>query len=87
MSSELKFLINSRKYIRKLVTECHNKRQSFPTFTSVQKDQLKTQLHDHLELLKKQNSEIQNLRWGLEEKEDWLDDELTVCESYFDKIR
>ena len=87
MSSELKFSINSRKYIRKLVTECHNKRHTFSTHSTVQKDQLKAQLTDHLELLKKHNSEIQNLKWGLEEKEDWLDDELAVCESYYDKIR
>ena len=67
--------------------ECYNKRHSFPTLSTAQKDQLKTQLQDHLEVLKKQNAEIQNLKWGLEEKEDWLDEELAVCESYFDKIR
>ena len=73
--------------MRKLVTECYNKRYLFPTLSTAQKDRLKTQLQNHLEVLKKQNTEIENLNWCLGEKEDWLDDELAVCESYLYKIR
>ena len=86
MSSELKFAINARKYVRKLVTECHNKRP-FSSLSKTQKSQIKSELQDHLESLKKHNSDIQKLKWQEEQDESWLTQELETCESYFAKIR
>ena len=85
--SELKFSINSRKYVRKLVTECHNRKSSFSTLSETEKSKVKSELQDHLELLKKHNANIQNLKWQEEEDEAWLKNELENWEAYFGKIR
>ena len=87
MTSQVKLLINTRKYTRKLVTECHNKRLTFSNLSDVEKDQIRVQLQDHLNELKKLNSDIQTQKWAEEENENWLNDEFKVCESYFVKIR
>ena len=87
MSSELKLLVNSRKYTRKLVTECHNKRATFSQLTELEKKKIKSELQDHLEALKKYNGEIQKLKWSEGEDESWLNVELDLCENYFVKIR
>ena len=86
MSSELKFAINARKYVRKLVTECHNKRP-FSNLSETEKNQLKSELQDHLETLKKYNLDIQKLKWQEEPDENWLTQELSTCETYSSKIR
>ena len=87
MSSELKLLTNARKYVRKLVTECHNRKSTFSSLPETERNQIKSELQDHLESLKKQNAEIQNLKWQEGEDESWLQSELDVCETYFSKIR
>ena len=53
MASELKLLVNSRKYIRKLVTECHNKRATYSHLSDLEKKKVKSEIQDHLEALKK----------------------------------
>ena len=87
MASELKLLVNSRKYIRKLVTECHNKRATYSHLSDLEKKKVKSEIQDHLEALKKYNGEIQKIKWSEGEDESWLNAELESCESYSVKIR
>ena len=87
MASDLKFLINTRKYVRKLVTQCHNQKHTFSSLTTPQREREKNKIEDYLEQLKKLNSDIQKLRWSEEDEEAWLEEELSKCEEYFDKIR
>ena len=84
---ELKLLINSRKYTRKLVTEIFNRRNTFSALDHNAKDILKAELNDHLVTLKDYNKNIQKLKCVSEVDETWLSEELKNCESYFVKLR
>ena len=85
--SEYKLLNNACKYIRKSVTERHNKKSLLSSLSEAEKSQVRRELQDHLELLKEHNADIQILKWREGEDENWLKDELVGCENYFGKIR
>ena len=85
--ADLKLLINTRKFTRKLVTENYNKRQNFSSLSALEKSALKAKFNDYSDRLKDLNSQIQTLKWATEEDESKLEEEFTVCETYFDKIR
>ena len=85
--SDLKRLINSRKFVRKLVSETFNKRHNFPSLSAPEKFALKAKLNDHLQRLRDLNSQIQDFIWQEEDGESKIEDEFTTCETYFDKIR
>ena len=85
--SDLRLLVNTRKFTRKLVTENFNKRQSFASLSAIEKASLKVKLNEYAAKLKDLDSQIQNLKWATEKDESKLDEEFSSCEDYLDKIR
>ena len=88
MSSE-KVLINTRKYLRSLVTKNYNERESFGILDSRSVDSLKLSFDSWLKELKELNTQILQLRfegWDETECEVKASDELKTCHSYNDKI-
>ena len=83
--TDIKLLIHSRKYIRKSVTEIHNKKPSFSFFTSDEVSNLETRLKSNLDKLRSLDSQIQSLSWE-EADEEALNLELKTCEEYEVKI-
>ena len=82
---ELKILIQSRKFKRKLITENFNKKDTFVTLSDVDKFKIKSSLLDYQAELRVLNSKIQALKWS-EECTDSLDKEFDMCEEYNEKI-
>ena len=87
MEAKLKLFVQSRKYLRKRVTDLHKKKDTFYDLPISEKDQIKQEIDDAFESLKAYNSEIQSLKWEEGQDEAWLNDELSTCEQYFKKIR
>ena len=84
--SNLKLLIHSRKYIRKSITENHNRKLNFPSMTSDERLNLQARLKNDQEQLRSLNSQIQSLTWEKDEDEQWLDNELKNCDEYETKL-
>ena len=82
----LKLLIHSRKYIRKSVTENHNRKHTFSSMTSDERLNLHTRLKSDADQLRSLNSQIQSLTWEQDENEQWLNNELKNCDDYETKL-
>ena len=61
--SGLKLLISSRKFVRKAITETHNKRDSFSALSRTDRNAKKSLLQDFLVQLRDYDSRIQSLKW------------------------
>ena len=87
--SELKRLVNQRKYIRKCVTEHFNRKDTFPTLASSTREKLRLQFEQWLPELKDLNKQILGLKyeeWEDEEEERRSEEELASCQDYNDKL-
>ena len=70
--SELKLSISSRKYVRKVVTEIFNKRDTFSTLSRTDQNTKKSFLKDFITQLRDYDSKIQFLNWAQKEDESVL---------------
>ena len=72
--SDLKLLISSRKFVRKAITETHNKRDSFSALSRTDRNAKKSLLQDFLVQLRDYDydSRIQSLKWTETEDESVL---------------
>ena len=84
--SELKKLINTRKYIRKLVTEKHDARHNFHALSPLEKSEILSALSEHKLKLNDLDTQIQNLLWS-DGDESKFDSDLAICEEYAVKLR
>ena len=79
--------LNTRKFIRKSITECHNRISTFSQLESSEREVIKVQLQSNLDKLKKLDSEIQLVRFSgstVDERE--LQSELERCDQYEIKV-
>ena len=87
MDTKLKLLIQSRKFLRKRVTELFNRKDTFSTLSTTERNQITLELEEALDAFKNYNNEIQTLKWQEQQDESWLNTELNSCEDYFQKVR
>lgn len=91
--SDLKFSINSRKYLRKLITQAFSQKDTFSTLSASEKEVQKAQLKDFSDRVTSLDSTIQQLIWSEEEfsneaeAEKKFESEFRTCEDYRSKIR
>ena len=77
-------LVNQRKFIRRLVTEIHNKKGDIPSYDSVKLDLIKSRLTDHQTKL---NSLNESLLVVFANKSDFnFENEFSLCNEYDLKI-
>ena len=62
--AELSLNVNSRKFIRKSVTETHNKKSNFVNLSLSERLNVKATLSDYLVSLKELNNKIQSLKFS-----------------------
>ena len=86
MSVDLKVLVGQRRIVRKKVTDCSNKSCDYPTLDSSAKLCEKGVLIGYRKRLQELNTLIQAQKFSGEFTEEELDSELSVCQTYFDKI-
>ena len=89
MDSKVQLLKNTRKFVRKMVTEVFNKRVGFVSLSEQSKGKLRLNLNDWLSQLENLDSDIlQHLSDACSETEaeTILSDELRSCQDYKDKI-
>ena len=87
--SEVKILVNKRKYLRKKITQTHDAMHTFSSFTSSELISWKLKLNNWSEEIKTFNSKIFDLHfkdWEEKGEEDKCDDELEICDTYNDKL-
>ena len=85
--AELKLLVNSRKFVRKSVTESYNNRRLISILDTADKYALKSKLTDYRDRLNELDLKIQNIKWSSNENEEELEEELSTSEDYQNKIR
>ena len=85
--ANLKLLVNSRKYLRKLVTESHNELSSLRDLSVQDKLAKKASFIDYTSRLNKLNDEIQQAKFTNEADDNELVLELENCEAYANKLR
>ena len=85
--SDLKLLISSRKFVRKAITETHNKRDSFSALSRTDRNAKKSLLQDFLVQLRDYDSRIQSLKWTETEDESVLEEEISLSHEYLSKIK
>ena len=86
-STELNLLVNSRKYLRKIITENFNSKDNFATLSEIDKKTKKAILIDKFDDLKVHNSKIQSLKFSEETDERLLENEFKICEEYNYKVK
>lgn len=87
--SEIRRLFNSRKYLRKCITEQHNRRGNFAALSSSEREKLKLTFEQWSIDLKDYNKQIlanRYLEWTAEEEEEKSEAEFKVCHEYDDKL-
>ena len=77
----------SRKFMRKLVTETHNKKDEFSSKSQIELIQTKKTLTERNETLTLLNDKFQSLKFASDIVETELDSELSKCEEYSEKVR
>ena len=85
--SDLKYLVNSRKYLRKAVTEAHNAKDTYPLLTQTEKLTNRLVLEEYLNDLNDLDPKIRSLKWADSTSESDLEAELKSSKEYSRKIR
>ena len=84
--SELNYLINSRKFQRKKVTEVFNDKDNFVNKTLTERITLKRQLDEFRGSLKDLDHNIYSQKFLSVSDDSLIEDELEKCNEYKDKI-
>ena len=85
-STELSRLIHSRKFVRRQVTQIHDKVEEISSYTEIKRATVKAKITDFSEKLKSLDENVQSSMWSNGADESSMDGEFSSCESYADKI-
>ena len=85
--TNLNLLTNSRKYVRKLVTDAFNGIEGLSTLPTHERFAYKSTFLDYNARLTKLNEDIQSLKFDTNTTEAQLNEELKTCEEYSSKLR
>ena len=84
--SELAVFISQRKVLRKKVTECYNRSERYDSFSASQKQTERSLLSSYKADLHDIDAKILRLKFSDDVRESDLDDAVTACQEYKDKI-
>ena len=84
--AELKLHVNARKHLRSQITQWHNQRSSFGSFSSADRASTLALLKDVSCEIKDLNAKIQISKWSENKDEAELETELTACDAYKKKL-
>ena len=85
--TDLSYFIQSRKFVRKSVTETYNNRQTISVLEWTDRLALRTKLNENKARLNDLDQKIRSAKWANNQNEAELEDEFKTSESYENKIR
>ena len=84
--SSLSFLIASRKHVRSSVTRLHNDMENYVLYDDLKRRNVKLKLEGLRSEIGVLDGKITALNYDTDEDETGLENELTICDQYSDKI-